>query len=116
MTQVVTARDGVYVRSGHSATHKQGKLPKDVFLNVIGETSKALELDPAHTKAVIEHYDPNRDSDYDMYPAFWIQKADVLDAPGPSPYPDSTPQPTPEFSQAGAAFTYLMVWIRELWR
>jgi len=76
--KVVTNVPTTYITSGHSATHKQGKIPAGVVLNTMSETSKAYELEPDHAKAVIEVYDPLRDSDYSKYPAFWVQKADVI--------------------------------------
>ena len=74
-----------YIYSGHSASHKQGKLPAGVALNEIGDTRLSYELAPAHTKAVIEVYDPDRNSDYSVYPAFWIKKADADDGTAPQP-------------------------------
>ena len=93
--KIQTVRDGVYVMAGHSSDHKQGKLPKGVVLNSISSTIHDYELLPEHTKAVIETYDPERDSNYDRYPNFWIAKPDVAEyvALDPDPTPDPPPLP-----------------------
>ena len=84
-----------YIWAGKSSSHKQGKLPVGVLLNVIGgPASGRLELDPDHTKAVIAHHDPERPQDYDSYPNFWVDVIDVSNVAGPNPDPDPTPTPS----------------------
>jgi len=119
---VYTSKDGVYVMAGHSSTHKQGKLPKGVALNIITAIPEFYELDKEHTKAVIEFYDPERDSNYEDYPNFWIEKNDTTDASTAPPPPPVVGQPivVPDEDidtiDAAFAFVALMRWIRELWR
>ena len=110
-----------YIWAGKSSSHKQGKLPVGVLLNVIGgPASGRLELDPDHTKAVIAHHDPDRQSDYDQYPNFWVNVVDVSNVAGPNPDPDPIPYPIPgdlpHDLEAGQAFVVVMKWLRELWR
>jgi len=103
-----------YITSGHSATHKQGKIPAGVVLNTMSETSKAYELEPDHAKAVIEVYDPDRNSDYSKYPAFWVQKDDVIaEAGGPIPAPQPSPLPVGGIAdeQAGRGLILFLKWL-----
>lgn len=116
---VYTARDGVYVMAGHSSEHKQGQLPKGVALNTIEETRDDYELEPEHTKAVIEYYDPDRDSNYETYPNFWIEKGDVKESGTPvEPPPEGEEPPVGDVDdlEAGQAFTTLMRWVVEIWK
>jgi hypothetical protein len=119
---VYTNKDVVYIRAGHSSEHKQGKLPKGVALNTIDETDEDYELNKEHTKAVIEIYDPERDSDYTQYPNFWVEKVDVSEedtAPIPPPVePPVDPPPVGNVDdlEAGQAFTKLMRWIVDIWK
>jgi len=96
MTKVVINKVYAYIWAGKASDHKQGKLPENVLLNLEKDEPEQgrYELDPEHTKAIIEIYDPLRDSDYDLYSAFWIDQADVVTyIPVPDP---PTPVPEPE--------------------
>ena len=117
--KIQTAKNGVYIRAGHSSTHKQGKLPKDVVLNTIQNNNpKAYELDPEHTKLVIRHYDPERSHDYGSYPNFWIAKADVIKfvgQPEPPPIPVPTPVPDVDVTDLEAAYglAVFLKWLKK---
>ena len=116
MSRVYTDKIAVYIWGGKNSDHKQAKLPKNVALNTIGEVGGRYELEPEHTKAVIEIYDPKRDSDYTKYSSCWVEKSDVAGAsaplPPPVPGPGDPPPPVGDVGDeaAGRAFVTLTKW------